>query len=53
MRDVFLKPTDTQQFQIQAFLTLIIARNEYRIVKLDRIYFYNESFDKRCNDLEG
>ena len=56
MTDLFLKPTDTHQFLDQSsshsyYCKKIMLYSQ--ALRLNRIRADNESFGKRCNDLEG
>ena len=56
MADLFVKPTDTDQFLDPGSSHPYHFRkgNPYsQALRLNRICSDNESFDKRCNDLEG
>ena len=56
MTDLFVKPTDTHQFLDPDSSHLYHCKKEIsysQALRLNRICSDNESFDKRCNDLEG
>ena len=56
MTDLFVKPTDTHQFLDPSSSHPYHSKKgiQYsQVLRLNKICFENESFDKRCNDLEG
>ena len=55
MTDLFVKPTDTHQFLDSSSSHRYYFKKEIpysQALRLNGICFDNESFDKRCNDLE-
>ena len=55
MTNLFVKPTDTQQFLDQTCSRLYHCKKVIpysQALRLNRICSDNKSFDKRCNDLE-
>ena len=56
MTDLFVKPTDTHQFKDPSSSHPYHCKKGIpysQALRLNRICSDNESFDKRCNDLEG
>ena len=56
MTDLFVKPTDTHQFLDPSSSHPYHCKKGIpysQALRLNRICSDNESFDKRCNDLEG
>ena len=56
MTDLFVKPTDTHQFLDHSSSHPYHCKKGIpysQALRLNRICSDNESFDKRCNDLEG
>ena len=56
MTYLFVKPTDTHQFLDPSYSHPYHCKKEVpysQALRLNRICSDNESFDKRCNDLEG
>ena len=56
MTDLFVKPTDTHQFLDPSSSHSYHCKKgipNSQALRLNKICYGNESFDKRCNDLEG